>query len=50
MQLQAIELQQGAEKLVGWHTKSSLKEGQVCHDVSPHRNRGRGIFGHTISS
>jgi hypothetical protein len=50
MQLQAIELQQGAKKSVGWYTESSLIERHTRHNVSPRQNRGRRIFRHMIGS
>jgi hypothetical protein len=37
MQVQAVELQQEAEKSVEWHTESSLIEHRTLHDVSPTR-------------
>jgi hypothetical protein len=35
IQFQAAELQQRAEKLVCWNTKSLLIEHRACHDVPP---------------
>jgi hypothetical protein len=50
MQLQAVELQQRVEKLVWWHTESSLVEHRARHDVSLHRSRRCRILEHTTGS
>jgi hypothetical protein len=50
MQVQDVGLEQGAEKLMQWHTESSLVECHARHDVSPHRSRRCRIRGDKIGS